>query len=242
MSIHLRIRSLALGLLGCVAVICLSITPATARTDAPAQIAPPEISASSSNDIARIAVLQLETLAQLQAQQRAMLEALEQTRMDVASSLALSASNNIAQFAAITESLSQQRAQDLRIVRNSNRLLLAIIVGFSAWLLLSILFLNLASVRALNRLTQVFSTSALLPGTEAQALADARATSKQLLLFPGAEGQRQLGNAVMQLQSRIQEIEQSVRKARSAPPPPANPPPPPTTPTAADFPSPSPAS
>ena len=186
--------------------------------------------------------LQLETLVQLQAQQRATIEALEQTRKDVAASLALNQSNNLAQLATMTESLSRERAQAVTLIRNSNKILLALIVGFSAWMLLSILFLNLVSIRAINRLTMVFSTSAMLPGTEAQALADARAASKQLLLFPGEEGQRQLGNAVLQLQSRIQSLEQSVSKSHAAPAPSASRPPQPAAPMAASPPASSPAS
>ena len=226
MPLHLRKRSLALGLLGYGMVICLLLTFSTSRADEPVTIqitpaatAPAEISATASNETARLVALQMETLLQLQMQQRTTVEALDQIRKDVAASLAANQSNNLVHFAAMTESLSKQRAQDVSVIRNSNRTLLAIIIGFSAWMLLSILFLNIASIRAMNRLTQVFSTSALLPGTEAQALADARAASRQLLLFPGEEGTRQLGNAVMQLHSRIQEIEFSIRKARSAPPP-----------------------
>ena len=180
-------------------------------------------------------------MIQLQAQQQATLKSLEKTRQDIAAMLAVSLSNNMAHFSAMTESLALQRAADVKVIRNSNRVLLAIVVGLCSWMILSILFLNLASIRAVNRLTAVFSTSAGLPGTEAQALIDARASHKQMLLFPGEEGQRQLGNALIQLQSRIQSLEYLAQKSRLEAASPANRPAETTPSTEGKTPAPSPA-
>jgi hypothetical protein len=145
---------------------------------------------------------QLEAIVQLQAQQEATLKALEVTRDEIARSLSAGVSNNMAHLNAMTELLAQQRAQDMKILRDSNRLVLAIVVGLAGLLLLSILFLNFTSIRAINRLATVFQASALLPPSDGPTNA-----SRQLLLFPGEEGQRQLGSALMQLQSRIQALE-----------------------------------
>lgn len=221
--------------------VCL-LTGTLRAVDSPAStVAPANSSVAPTNDAVRIAALQLEALIQLQAQQQATLKALEQTRQDVATSLAVSLSNNMAHFTAMTETLALQRAADVKIIRNSNRLLMAIVVGLCGWMILSIMFLNLASIRAVNRLTAVFSTNAGLPGSEAQALADARAAHRQMLLFPGEEGQRQLGNALIQLQSRIQSLEHLANKTRADANPPASRPAASTPTPAGKMPSPAPA-
>jgi hypothetical protein len=96
----------------------------------------------------------------------------------------------------------------MRVLRDSNRVMLAIVIGLSGLLLLSILFLNVTSIRAINRLATVFQASALLPPAEGAT----KPASRQLLLFPGEEGQRQLGSALLQLQSRIQILEHLAAK------------------------------
>ncbi|MCU0785422.1 MAG: hypothetical protein MUF81_15500 [Verrucomicrobia bacterium] len=179
-------------------------------------------SATTTNDSARMVALQLEALIQLQTQQQATLKSLEETRQEIAAMLAVSLSNNLAQFSAMTETLTSQRAADVKVIRNSNRLLLAVVVALCGWMIVSILVLNLSSIRVISRLTEVFSPSASLPGTEAQAFADARAAQKQMRLSPGKEGQRQFGNALIQLQSRIQSLEHLANKSRLDAIPPAS--------------------
>src|SRR5262245_53172881 len=134
MPINPRNRSLALGLFGYGILICVLLTFSPARADEPAQPTPSEttteLSANSTNETARLVALQLETLLRLQVQQRATVEALDAIRKDVAASLAANQSNNLAQFAALTDSLSLQRSQDVAVIRHSNRTLLAIVIGF----------------------------------------------------------------------------------------------------------------
>ena len=223
MHLHARVGRLTAGLLGCGVVVCFMIGPLRAQTVELTQtVAGASSSSTTTNDSARIAALQLEALIQLQAQQQATLKSLEETRQEIAAMLTVSLSNNMANFSAMTDTLARQRAADAKVIRNSNRVLLAVVVGLCGWMILSILFLNLGSIRAVNRLTEVFSTAASLPGTEAQSFADARAAQKQMLLFPGEEGQRQLGSALIQLHSRIQSLEYLANKSRQDAIPPAS--------------------
>jgi len=204
-------------------MVCFITGPLAAQTVEPTEaVAAASSSGTTTNSTARVAELLLEVLIQIQGQQQATLKSLEEIRQETAAVLAVSLSNNMANFSAMTETLARQRAADAKGIRNSNRVLLGVVVGLCSWMILIILFLNLGSIRAIKRLTEVFSTSASLPGTEAQALADARADQKQMLLFPGEEGQRQLGNALMQLQSRIQSLEHLSSKSRVEVIPPAS--------------------
>jgi len=142
-----------------------------------------------------------------------MLTALELTRREIAASLAQNVSNSIAHLNAMSELLANQRAQDLKIIHDANRFVLAVVIGLSGLLLLCILLLTVSSIRAIHRLASVFSTMFCLPSSfAAQPLASSRANSEQMLLFSGTEGQRQLGSAVLQLQSRIQALEQAALK------------------------------
>lgn len=192
-------------------MICLlCASSAFAQTETPATA-----SASNTNEAALIAAAQLESLRQLQAQQEATLKSLEITRADIASSLATSLSNNMVQLKAMTDVLTLQRAQDMKVIRDSNRLVLAVVVGLTGLLLLSIIFLNVTSIRAINRLTTVFSANSFLPPTDESLSLEAKARQKQLLLFPGEEGQRQLGSALIQLQTRIQALESLSTKPRA---------------------------
>ncbi|TAK94096.1 MAG: hypothetical protein EPO07_17240 [Verrucomicrobia bacterium] len=190
-----------------------------AQSSEPPATSPAPATTNLSEELARLTAAQLKALTELQAQQISTLKELEQARRDLAASIAESTSNNASNLAAISEMMTQQRQADLKIVRDAHRLGLAIVVGLSGLLLLSILILNLTSIRAVNRMTAMFSASSLLPGGEAQAIADAREASRQLLLFPGEQGQRQLGNALMQLHSRIEGLEKLATKLHSEPPP-----------------------
>jgi hypothetical protein len=171
---------------------------------------------AASNEVSAVTAAQLQALVQLQTQQEATLKALELTRTEIAGTLASSISNNVVHLKAMSDMLVLQRAQDMKVLRDSNRLVLAIVVGLSGLLLLSILFLNLTSIRAINRLATVFQASTLLPPPEGMGAH----VSRQMLLFPGEEGQRQLGSAMIQLQSRIQALEHLATKptVRSGPP------------------------
>lgn len=183
----------------------------------PAEPAIPPVAAITNltEELSRLVAAQLQALTELQAQQLATLKELELARKDIAASIAESASNNAANLAAVSEMMARQRQQDLKIIRDAHRLGLAIVVGLSGLLLLSILILNLTSIRAINRMTSMFSASALLPGPEAQATADEREAAGQLVLFPGEQGQRQLGNALVQLHGRIEDLERLAGKLRA---------------------------
>jgi len=166
---------------------------------------------ATSEEVSAATAAQLQAMVQLQVQQEATLKALELTRSEIATSLATSLSNNMVHLNAMSEMLATQRAQDMKLLRDSNRLVLAIVVGISGLLLLSIIFLNVTSIRSINRLATVFQASAFLPPAEGST----GPASRQLLLFPGEEGQRQLGSALIQLQSRIQALEQVATKPRA---------------------------
>lgn len=199
------------------ALFCLLTNYLPAQTnDADASAPALKALTNVNEELTRLSALQLQTLAELQAQQQATLKALEQSRLEIAAALTQSFSNNVAHLGAVTEMLAVQRSQDLKAARDTHRVELAILVGLSGLLLLSILTLNVTSIRAINRMTAMFSASSLMmPGSEAEALADAREASRQLVLFPGEQGQRQLGNAMVQLQSRIQSLEHLASKMRS---------------------------
>lgn len=167
---------------------------------------------AANEPVSAVTAAQLQAIVQVQAQQEATLKALELTRSEIAIALAATLSNNVAHLNAMSELLAQQRAQDMKTLRDSNRTVLAILVGLTGLLLLSILFLNVTSVRAMNRLATVFQASALLPPPEGGAVG-----TRQLLLFPGEEGQRQLGSALVQLQSRIQALEHLSAKSNGHP-------------------------
>jgi hypothetical protein len=204
MSFHLRdVFAKGFGLM-----LALSVTLLPARGN---EVEPSDSGITNSpamtEEVSAVNAAQLQAMVQLQAQQEATLRALELTRSEIASSLAASISNNMVHLNTMTELLAQQRAQDMKTLRDSNRTVLAIVVGLSGLLLLSILFLNVTSIRAINRLATVFEASALLPPTDSGA-----DVSRQMLLFPGEEGQRQLGSALMQLQSRIQALEHVATK------------------------------
>ncbi len=165
--------------------------------------------------------VQMQILAELQTQQQAALKELQQARKEIAASLVEISSNNAAQLAAVSDMIVVQRKQDLKAVRDAQRIGLAIVVGMSGLLVLSILVLNLTSIRAINRMTMMLSTSAFLPAAEAQALADVRAAQKrQLSLFPGEPAGSQLGDSLLQLQNRIQDLERLAGKDRPVTQPP----------------------
>jgi len=204
MPFHPR-NSLAASIIATIG-LCFSLTgfeaPAQSQTNTNAVVAIEEVSAATA--------AQLQAMVQLQAQQEATLKSLELTRTEIANSLAASFSNNMTHLNAMSEMLAEQRAQDMKVLRDSNRLVLAIVVGLSGLLLLSILILNVTSIRSINRLATVFQASTLLPPPEGSTTA----ATRQLLLFPGEEGQRQLGSALMQLQTRIQALEHVATKAQ----------------------------
>ncbi len=211
MRFQLRITRVAKGVATCCLWLLLATQPVPAQTEPAApQTVPATNAAPAGEEVSAVTAAQLETLVQLQSQQEAMLKALELTRTEISTTLASSLSNNVIHLNAMSEMLARQRAQDMKILRDSNRLVLAIVVGLSGLLLLSILFLNVTSIRAINRLATVFQASTLLPPGEGSSAA----ASRQLLLFPGEEGQRQLGSALIQLQTRIQVLERVAIKSQ----------------------------
>jgi len=208
MCLNPRFALSAMALMALLLNFCLATGTACAQTKSETN------SVVSAADLTNaVAAAQLEALGQLQAQQKVMLQVLEASRLEIAAALATSSSNNLLHLNAMTEVFALQRAQDMRMLRDANRVVLAILVGTTGLLLLSILFLNFSSVRALNRLATVFQANALVPST-----GDAMHDSRQLLLFPGEEGQRQLGAALVQLQGRIQSLEHSAHSAVKAQP------------------------
>lgn len=209
MSLHLRIGTSAAGALASLLILCLPARSTSAQTNAVENL---------TNQTAAATAALLEGMIQLQAQQKATLQELELARHEIASSLTSSFSNNMAHLNAMSEMLARQRALDMKILRDSNRLVLAILVGLIGLLLLSIIFLNVTSIRALNRLATVFQASALVATTGEGLPTDA---SRQLLLLPGEEGQRQLGSALLQLQTRVQTLEHDVVKSHGSAAPPA---------------------
>lgn len=214
------IGSLASGLLPWVLGFCLLAPVARAQSNELDRAAATlQSSTNATDESARVIAAQLQILAELQAQQQAALKELQQARKEIAASLAEISSNNAAQLAAVSEMIVVQRKQDLKAIRDSQRISLAIVVGMSGLLVLSILILNLTSLRALNRMTAMVSASVALSESEAQALADVRAAQKkQLLLFPGEPQPPQLGTALLQLQSRIQSLEHLAGKGRAVSP------------------------
>lgn len=215
---HRGIGSVASGLLPWMLGFCLLTANARAQSNDIIQIAPTTQSLTNADDeSAKAIAAQMQILAELQMQQQAALKELQQAREEIAASLADISSNNVAQLAAVSEMIVVQRKQDLKAVRDSQRIGLAIVVGMSGLLVLSILILNMTSLRALNRMTTMLSGSVALSEAEARALADIRASQKkQLLLFPGEQkSPPQLDNALLQLQQRIQSLEHLAGKERS---------------------------
>jgi len=202
MRFQLRASSVAKRIATFALLSSLAVHPLRAQSETNS-VASSTNSPATSEEVSAATAAQLQAMVQLQTQQEATLRALELTRSEIANSLAASLSNNMVHLNAMSEMLAQQRAQDMKLLRDSNRLVLAIVVGLSGLLLLSILFLNVTSIRSINRLATVFQASALLPPPEG----GINPASRQLLLFPGEEGQRQLGSALMQLQTRIQALE-----------------------------------
>jgi len=204
MCFHLRSSLVAKGIATFAVFLSLAILSARAQGE------PITNAVAPAEEVNAVTAAQLQAMVQLQAQQEATLRALELTRSEIANSLAASLSNNMIHLNAMSELLAQQRAQDMKTLRDSNRLVLAIVVGLSGLLLLSILFLNVTSIRSINRLATVFQASTLLPPPEGSTI-----STRQMLLFPGEEGQRQLGSALMQLQSRIQALEHIATRSPS---------------------------
>jgi len=206
------------GWLFWVAIVCLLAGPLRAQTNDTTATTPITVSTNATDAASQMSTLQLQALADFQTQMQAMMKSMENNRLEIANMLSQNSSNNVAQLATMAEMMSEQRSQDLTIVRNEHRIGMAIVVGLAGLLLLSIVFLNLTAIKAINRMTTMFSATSLMPGSEAQALADAHEAEKlakrQLVLFPGEQGQRQLGNAVVQLQSRIAQLEHLASRIR----------------------------
>lgn len=222
MCFHRSIGSIAarrlLALLGC----CLLAFTAPGQSNEADLAVPSTPAATNAADEAlKVMAVQMQILTELQTQQQAALKDLQQARREIAASLVEISSNNVAQLAAVSEMIVVQRKQDLKAVRDAQRIGLAIVVGMSGLLVLSILVLNLTSIRAINRMTMMLSTSAFLPASEAQALADVRAAQKrQLSLFPGEPPESPLGDSLLQLQNRIQDLERLAGKGHPVTQPP----------------------
>jgi len=201
-----------------VAMVCLLAGSLRAQSDNATNTPSLTTSTSANQELSSLSTLQLQALTVFQSQMQAMVKSLETNRLEIANMLAQNSSNNLAQISAIADMMAGQRSQDLKAVRDEHRIGMAIVVALAGLLVLSILFLNMTAIKAINRMTAMFSASSLVPGSEAQALADAREAElhnqRQLVLFPGEQGQRQLGNAVVQLQSRIQHLEVLANRLR----------------------------
>lgn len=215
MKLHRRNRSLASGLLPWI-FFCVSILVAPAQSNDPVQPAPTTQSPTHATDeLTKAMAAQLQAFAELQARQQAALEELKRAQQELNATLAANSSNHAAQLVAVSALIDSHRAQDLSAVRHAQRVALAIVIGLVGVLLVSILFLSLTSIRAINRLTTILSTTAALPGTNPQTLAEAREAQRQLLLFPGERGPHELGSALVQLHSRIQSLENLTGRLRA---------------------------
>lgn len=151
---------------------------------------------------------QLQILAEMQTRQQSAFEELQGLQKELAALVTTVSSNHAAQLAAVNDRLAAQRQQDLKTVRDAQRVGLAIVVGMTGLLILSILILNLTSLRALNRMTAMVSAALALSESESQALADFRAArKKQLRHFPDAPATAAFDFALHELQDRIQSLE-----------------------------------
>jgi len=206
MSVHLRAGPFVVGIGALLLTLCLLAHSVFAEFASKTNSV-----VSPTEQASALAAAQFEAIVQLQAQQESTLRALEQSRLEIAASLAILSSNNVAHLKTMSEKLSEQRGQDLKILRYSYRVVLAILAGLTGLLLVSILFLNVTSTRAINRLIEVFQSSAVVPTT-----ALPPASTRQLLLSPGERGQPQLGSALTQLQRRIQALEHVALKSQTA--------------------------
>ena len=214
MNRHMRTGPMAAGFIACVLVSCLAAGTALSQNGAGTNSAGPATNDSVQALSVQSLSAQLNLLEQAQTRQEAMLTALELTRREIEFSLAQNVSNSIAHLNAMTELLANQRAQDLKIIHDSNRFILAVVIGLSGLLLLCILFLTVTSIRAIHRLSSVFSTMICLPPSAvAPPLVSCGAKAEQAQLFSGTDGRRQLGSAVIQLQKRIQALEQVALKS-----------------------------
>lgn len=206
MTVNRRVRSFRVGIGAWLLALGLLECSGSAETNSEINI-----DASVTNQAIALVTAQLEAIAQLQAQQESILRALEQSRREIAESLAAAASSNVVYLNAMSARLDQQRAQDLKALSESYRRVLAVLAAVTGFLLVCIVFLNFTSIRAVNRLTDTFESAALLPMS---ALPQAR--TRQLPPALGAKGQPQLGNALNQLQDRIQALEDIANKSRPA--------------------------
>lgn len=206
MGSHLRIGSFVSGIGACLVVFCLLAHSAPAES-----LAETNATANPTNQAAAILAAQLKLLEQLQAQQASTLEMFQQSRLENAASLATLTSNNLVHLNAMSEMLAGQRAQDMRVLRNSTRVVLAVLAGLTGLLLVSILFLNMTSTRAINQLVKMLQSTTLVP-TNALPPHNPR----QLLLLPEEKGQPPLSAALAQLNQRIQAIEQVALKSQPA--------------------------
>jgi len=206
MTLHRRVRSFVVGLGAWLLTFALLEHSLSAESNSETNT-----TASLTNEVIALATAQMEALAQLQAQQESMLRALEQSRREIADSVATLASNNLVHLGDMSAMLDEQRAQDLKALRDSYRVVLAVLAAFTGLLLVCVLFLNFTSIRAVNRLTDAFQSSALLPVT-----ALPRAGARQLPPAPGEPGQPQLSSALAHLQRRIQALENGALKSQPA--------------------------
>ncbi len=208
MTLRRRVRSFVVGIGAWLLTLGLLECSVSAESNSNSET---NATASLTNEVIALATAQLEAIVQLQAQQEAALQALEQSRQEVAASLATLASNHLIQLNAMSARLDAQRAQDLRALRESYRVVLAVLVAVTGLLLVSILFLNFTSTRAINRLTDAFQSVTLLPTA-----ALPPANTRQLPPAPAQKGQPQLGGALTQLQRRIEALEQLALKSQPA--------------------------
>jgi hypothetical protein len=208
MYLRRRIDSSVSGLLPWMMIFFVLAATAQDQSNTPAPPVPiTQAHTNASDEMTKAITVQLQMLAELQAKQQAALEELKQSQKELNASLAANSSNHAAQLVAVSKLIDSHRAQDLNVIRNSQRVALAIVIGLVGVLLVSILFLSMTSIRAINRLTTILSNTASLPQPNAQALAEAREAQKQLLLFPGERGPHELGSALVQLHQRIQSLE-----------------------------------
>jgi len=206
MGLHLRISSCVSGLGVWLLTLGLLARPGLAETSSETNTA-----SNATNQLSALVAAQMETLVRLQAQQASTLQMLQQSRLEMAAALAAVSSNNMAHLNTMSEMLAQQRAQDATILRNSSRVVLAVLVGITGFLVVSIIFLNVTSTRAINQLVKMLQTTTLVP-TNALPSHNPR----QLLLLPEEKGQMPLNAALAQLKQQIQAIEQVAQKSQSA--------------------------
>ena len=153
---------------------------------------------------------ELRTYLQLQEQLHATQLAIEQTRKEA---VQLSAQNNealAARLQAIEQSLSAQRASELKAMESSNRVMLIMAGAFAAMGFVAMLLMGYFQWKTINRLAEI---STALPGTGFHLgaphplAAIGPGSSAHLMPSPIEQGTPALLESVQRLEKRLHELE-----------------------------------